>query len=72
MELIVSEHSKILGKPLREIHFPKGAIIGAISKNGVMKLPTGGTIINPGESVIVFALPHAIEKVQSLFSNGKG
>ncbi|GJQ47630.1 Trk system potassium uptake protein trkA [Candidatus Kuenenia stuttgartiensis] len=71
MELIASEHSKILGKPLKEVHFPKGAIIGAISHNGVMKLPTGDTIINPGESVIVFALPNAIEKVQTLFSNGK-
>jgi trk system potassium uptake protein TrkA len=33
-----------------------------------MLLPKGVKAINPGESVIVFTLPDAIEKVQALFS----
>ncbi|MGQ3684654.1 MAG: Trk system potassium transporter TrkA [Candidatus Loosdrechtia sp.] len=69
MEFIVDEDAKIAGKRLREITFPQGSIIGAIVREGAMQIPTGNSLINPGESVIVFALPNAIEKVQSLFSN---
>lgn len=71
MELVAEEDSKIVGKPLKEISFPQGSILGAIVREGVMQIPTGSTIINPGERIIVFALPNAIEKVQSLFSNKK-
>ncbi|MDE2216331.1 MAG: Trk system potassium transporter TrkA [Planctomycetota bacterium] len=71
MELIVDKNSKIVGKPLREVSFPQGSILGAIVREGVMQIPTGNTVINPGESIIVFALPNAIEKVQSLTSSKK-
>ncbi|MBI2469799.1 MAG: Trk system potassium transporter TrkA [Planctomycetes bacterium] len=71
MELIAEGDSKIVGKPLKEISFPQGSILGAIVREGVMQIPSGSTFINPGESVIVFALPNAIEKVQSLFSGKK-
>lgn len=71
MELVAEKDSKIVGKSLREISFPQGSILGAIVREGVMQIPTGNTRINPGESVIVFALPNAIEKVQSLFSGKK-
>ncbi|MEK6739363.1 MAG: TrkA C-terminal domain-containing protein, partial [Planctomycetota bacterium] len=65
-------NSKIVGKPLKEISFPQGAILGAIVREGVMQIPTGNTMINPGERVVVFTLPHAIEKVQSFFIPQKG
>lgn len=71
MEFIVDKDSKIVGKPLKEIPFPQGSLLGAIVREGVMQIPTGRTIINPGENVIIFALPNAIEKVQSLFSDKK-
>lgn len=71
IELVVAEGSKIVGKPLKEVSFPQGSILGAIVREGVMQIPTGKTIINPEERVIVFALPNAIEKVQSLFIGKK-
>lgn len=71
IELIAEEGSKIVGKPLRETPFPQGAILGAIVREGVMQIPAGNTIIHPDERVIVFALPNAIEKVQSLFIGKK-
>lgn len=71
MEFIAAKDSKIVGKPIRDIPFPQGSILGAIVREGTMQIPRGNTIINPGESVIVFALPNAIEKIQSLFSNKK-
>ncbi len=71
MELVAEKNSKIVGKQLKEISFPQGSILGAIVREGAMQLPTGNTWIEPGESVVVFALPNAIEKVQSLFSGKK-
>lgn len=71
MELVVEENSKIVGKPLKEFPFPQGAILGAIVRKGTMQIPNGNATINAGECAIVFALPHAIEKVQSLFGKKK-
>lgn len=71
IELVAAEGSKIVGKHLREVPFPQGSILGALVREGVMQIPAGNTIINPGERVIVFALPNAIEKVQSLFIGKK-
>lgn len=71
IELVAAEGSKIVGKPLREVSFPQGSILGALVREGAMQIPAGNTIIHPDERVIVFALPNAIEKVQSLFIGKK-
>jgi trk system potassium uptake protein TrkA len=68
IELIAEEGSEIVKKQLNKIRFPKRSTLGAIVRNGTMLLPKGVKAINPGESVIVFTLPDAIEKVQALFS----
>ena len=41
------------------------------SKNVIMMIPDGNCVIRSGEHVIVFALPHAIEKVERLFTSGR-
>jgi len=68
IELVAEEGSEIVKKQLNKIRFPKRSTLGAIVRNGTMLLPKGIKAINPGESVIVFTLPDAIEKVQALFS----
>jgi trk system potassium uptake protein TrkA len=71
IELIAESGSEIVKKPLQKIRFPKKSILGAIVRNGTMLLPKGIDIIHPGESVIVFTMPDAIERVQALFSSNK-
>ncbi|MGR3309483.1 MAG: Trk system potassium transporter TrkA [Candidatus Brocadiales bacterium] len=68
IELVAEDGSKIVGKKLSKVRFPDGSILGAIVRNGTMLIPDGESIVNPGESVVVFTLPKALEKVQSLFS----
>ena len=68
IELVAEEGSEIVKKQLNKIRFPKRSTLGAIVRNGTMRLPKGVKAINPGDSVIVFTLPDAIEKVQALFS----
>jgi trk system potassium uptake protein TrkA len=68
IELIAESGSDVVKKPLQKIRFPKKSILGAVVRNGTMLLPKGIDIIHPGESVVVFAMPDAIERVQALFS----
>jgi len=71
IEIIAESSSEIVKKPLSKIKFPKKSILGAIVRDGTMHLPKGIDDIHPGESVVVFALPDAIERVQALFSSDK-
>ncbi len=67
IEFIVQEKSKITRKPLAKIHFPRHALIGAIIRNEHMIIPVGDTQVQPGDKVIVFALPGAINDVEKFF-----
>lgn len=71
IEFEIEEDSKVAGKQLKDAKFPQGAIIGAVIHKGVMNIPSGKNVLNPGDRVIVFSLPSAIEKVQSIFSKKK-
>jgi trk system potassium uptake protein TrkA len=67
MEIGVQEHSFIANKQIGKINFPKGAIIGALLRQGEMLLPNDEVTIEAGDSVIVVALPGTIEKIEKLF-----
>ncbi|MCK4738934.1 MAG: Trk system potassium transporter TrkA [Deltaproteobacteria bacterium] len=69
IETIAMETSDIVGVPLSDIKFPKGAIIGAITSgedSEKMVLPSGDTVIEPGDKVIIFALRKTIKKVEQM------
>ncbi|MBC8287523.1 MAG: Trk system potassium transporter TrkA [Nitrospinae bacterium] len=67
MEIGVEEDSFIANKLIGKINFPKGAIIGALLRQGEMLLPNDEVTIEAGDSVIVVALPGTIEKIEKLF-----
>ncbi|MBS3969907.1 MAG: Trk system potassium transporter TrkA [Clostridia bacterium] len=67
IELIAQSHSRVTGKQLKDLNFPKDAIIGAVVRGDNVIVPTGKDIINPHDRVIVFALPKAIAKVEEFF-----
>ncbi len=67
LEFVVGPKAKITRKPLKEINFPPGAIIGGGVRNGQAFIAVGDTIIQPGDKVVVFALPEVIEKVAKFF-----
>lgn len=67
IEMVAVTNSRIVGKPLKNIKFPKGALIGAVIKGETPVIPRGDTIIKPGERVVIFALPESIKKMEDLF-----
>ncbi len=68
LEIEVSEGSNLQGVPLSELHFPRGAIIGAIVHGETYEIPTGSSTFLAGDRVVVFTLPEALQKVERFFS----
>lgn len=68
IELVAQKGSKITNKPLRQTKFPKGAIIGAVTRNGKVFVPVGESYLQPDDKVVIFALPKAVENVEKMFA----
>ncbi len=67
IELVAQRGADITKKALRKMQFPQGAIIGAVNRGGDVFVPVGDTIIQPGDKVVVFALPKSVTNVEKLF-----
>ncbi len=68
IELRVPEKSRIASRPLSEVGFPEGALVGAILRNGRIIIPSGSEMLQPGDDAVVFALPAAVDDVEHLFA----
>ncbi len=62
------ETSLLVGKPLREIRLPAGITVGAVIRRDEVIMPRGGTVIEVGDRVIVFATANMVRKVEEMFS----
>ena len=67
IEYTASKHSKIVGKSLDRVKFPKGGIVTMVVHNDEIIIPRGDSVIREGDRVIVFALSSAVSAVEKLF-----
>lgn len=72
MEVEVSESSPLLNKPLKNLKVPKGAIIGAIARDGKPIIAKGEDFFKPHDKVIIFSLQSAINSVQQSLTSKLG
>ncbi|MDA3904356.1 MAG: Trk system potassium transporter TrkA [Desulfuromusa sp.] len=68
LELEIGKDSGLLATPLSELHFPRGAIIGAIVRGNNYEIPTGESMLEAGDRVVVFTLPEGLQKVERFFA----
>ncbi|MDQ7063202.1 MAG: Trk system potassium transporter TrkA [candidate division KSB1 bacterium] len=68
IEMIPKPGSKITQKPLADLHFPHNAILGAVMRQDTVFIPVGNTHIQPGDKVVIFAMPSAIREVEEMFN----
>jgi trk system potassium uptake protein len=68
LEFNVPANSKITRGTLRSIDFPKDAIVGGGTSDGMPFIATGDTIIKANDKVVVFTLPSAYEKISKFFT----
>jgi trk system potassium uptake protein TrkA len=63
LEYKVVEGAKITRGKLKDINFPKGAIVGGGTRGSKPFIATGETHIQPGDRIVVFTLPKALEEM---------
>jgi trk system potassium uptake protein TrkA len=68
IELRVPEGGRVAGRPLSEVGFPEGAIVGALLRDGDVIIPTGREMLRPGDDAVVFTVEEAIVEVERLFA----
>jgi len=68
IEFITKTKAKITHKKVRDLHFPKGALLGAVVRNEEFFIPVGDSQIRENDKVVVFALPTAIKEVEKMFN----
>ena len=67
LEFVVKPTSKICNKIIRELIFPRSAIIGGVIRNGEGLIALGGFKVEAGDRVVVCSLPRSLKKVESFF-----
>ncbi len=68
MEFIVKPDARVTKGALRDIRFPKDAIIGGLVRGKASIIARGSTEIKANDKVVVFALPSAISKISKYFN----
>ncbi len=68
MEAVALETSDIVGKPIKEISIPKGALVTGIIRNDKVIIPTGKSVIEPNDRIIIFAKKQAIPEVEKILA----
>ncbi|MCK4776805.1 MAG: NAD-binding protein, partial [Actinomycetia bacterium] len=72
IEIVIEKKAAIVNKPLKEIKFPKGMIIGVIVRDSEIIIPTGNDVINVNDKVIIFLIPSVVNEVENLFTKKTG
>lgn len=67
IEFIAQPGSDVTKKPIKDLGFPKDALIGGVVSGEDSFIATGNTLINSNDRVVVFCLPNAVKKVEKFF-----
>ncbi|AKB36059.1 Trk system potassium uptake protein TrkA [Methanosarcina siciliae C2J] len=67
IEYTASEKSKIVGKPLNKVKFPKGALINMVVRGKETIIPRGDFVVNNGDRVVIFSMASAVSEVEKFF-----
>ncbi|MEM1214646.1 MAG: Trk system potassium transporter TrkA [Bacteroidota bacterium] len=67
IEFLVHKKNRLLKRPIKELHFPREAIIAGVIRGERSYIPTGDFQFEIEDKVIVFALPEAIKRVEEMF-----
>ncbi len=69
IEVTVPDSKRFDKIALKDLQMPKGAVIGAIVRDGKASIPSGDTIIKPGDNLVIFFTKDAAKKVENFFQS---
>ncbi|MEX6633839.1 Trk system potassium transporter TrkA [Hyphococcus lacteus] len=67
IDAIALETSPLVNKPLREANLPEGVMIGAVFRDNEVQMPTGDTIINAGDRIVLMSTRENVKDVEQMF-----
>ncbi len=67
LEFEVTAGSKIKGKALRELDFPKSSVVGGVIRSDVGQIPDGNFVFEEKDHVVILSKMSCIHKVESYF-----
>jgi trk system potassium uptake protein TrkA len=67
LEFRVKHDSKICNHQIKDVSFPRSAIIGGVIRDGEGVIALGSFVIQEGDYVVVCCLPRSIKEVEKLF-----
>ena len=68
MEAVALETSDIVGKPLKRISLPQGVLVTSIIRKNEVIVPTGESVIEPEDRIVIFASRKAIPKIEKILA----
>ncbi len=68
IEIEALETSTLVGRPLKDVRLPAGALVGAVVRGDKLILPRADTVIQTKDRVVLFATGDAIPKIEKLLS----
>ena len=68
IEAIALDRSGIIGRPIKKINFPKGTLLLCAITDGQVVIPSGDTVVEPGNRLLLFAVKHAVKKLETLLA----
>jgi trk system potassium uptake protein TrkA len=68
IEAVALETSDIVGKPLKDVAFPKGSLVIGIIRNDKVIIPSGASVVAPDDHIIIFATRDAIAKIEKILA----
>ena len=69
IEMKLSAKHKWAGKAIKELKIPDGVIIVSALRGGQVRTATGDLVLAAGDRVVVYCLPEAVAKMESLFTS---
>ena len=67
LDAVALETSPLVNKPLREASLPEGVMIGAVFRDGEVQMPTGDTVINAGDRIVLMSMRENVKDVEQMF-----
>jgi len=67
VEFEVPAKAKVLRRKLKNLNFPRGAIVGAVARGKELFVPTGEFQFEEGDRTLVFTLAEALPALERIF-----
>jgi cell volume regulation protein A len=72
VDFIVSQHSAVVGVPIVQLGLPADSLIVLIVRDGEYIVPSGGTLLEPGDTILALVNKTNLPLVRDVLSRIKG